>query len=140
MTGEQGYQAAKEYYTARGDLNVPTTYVCTDRFRLGKWLSRHREGSIRVTPERRSKLDALGMVWEKPDPWWTRYGLAKQYYEIHGNLDMPAQYVVDGIWLQKWLYIQRNIYQGKVPNKQLTKEQIKALDAISMDVSADAIL
>lgn len=130
---EQGYQAAKAYFVAHGDIRVPVDYICEDGFRLGRWLFRHRAGSIRVTPERRGKLDALGMVWEKPDSWQARYELSKQYYEAHGNLDMPAGYVADGIWLQKWLYEQRNIYQGKIPGKRLTQEQIEALDGISMD-------
>lgn len=130
---EQGYRAAKEYVSAHGNLDVPADHVCADGFRLGKWLSRHRTGSIRVTPERRARLDALGMTWERADPWWTRYKLAKQYYDTHGDLNMPASYVADGIWLRRWLYEQRSIYQRKVPGRQLTQEQVKALDAISMD-------
>jgi len=49
-------------------------------------------------------------------------------YDTHGNLNMPGSYVVDWVWLPKWLYIQRNIYQGKISGKQLTWDQIKAAD------------
>ncbi len=53
------------------------------------------------------RLIEIGMSWEVEDPWEHRFRLAKQYYEEHGNLRMPADYVVDGIWLDRWLREQK---------------------------------
>lgn len=60
-----------------GNLEISVRYVGTDGFPFGKWLCRHRDGSIRVTLERWAKLDTLGMVWEKPGSLQTQYKLAK---------------------------------------------------------------
>ncbi len=53
------------------------------------------------------RLTEIGMTWEKEDPWEYRFNLAKQYYEEHGDLRMPADYVVEGIWLERWLRAQK---------------------------------
>ena len=129
----RGYAEAKAYYAQHGDLNMPTMYVSPTGYKLGHWLADRREkGEERHTREQREQLDAMGMVWEKPDPWEVRYALARAYFEEHGDLKMPAQYKVDGIWLSKWLNEQRQVYIGNRPGKALTEEQIRQLEAIGM--------
>ena len=39
--------------------------------------------------------------------------MAKTYYDAHGNLNMPGNHTVDGVWIAKWLNGQKQIYQGK---------------------------
>ena len=130
---EKGYQEARNYFEKYGNLNVPSEYVSASGFKLGRWLINHREGNIKVTAERRRKLDGLGMVWEKQDPWQVRFELAKQYYEEQGNLDIPTKYTVEHIWLGKWVSEQRKIFSGKVDGKSLSRRQIELLDSISMN-------
>ena len=126
------------WYEQHGNLNVPSTLVNERGFPLGRWLRRHvpdENGKtvIQVTPERKKKLDAIGMVWERPaDSWEVRYGLAKAYFEEHGNLNIPPQYKAEGIWISKWLNEQRQIYIGNRQGKQLTEDQIQRLEAIGM--------
>ena len=72
------------------------------------------------------------MIWKKPDPWEKRFALAKQYYLNHGDLEIPSQYTVNGIWISKWVDEQRQIRNGKRKGKSLTEEQIKKLDSIGM--------
>lgn len=136
---EYGYEQARQWYEEHGSLDVPTTYVNDKGFPLGKWLKRHLDGSgkggkaaIVLTPERKAKLDALGWVREKPDPWELRYELAKTYYAEHANLRIPAQYKAQGIWLAKWLNEQRQIFIGNRPGKSLTAEQVRRLEEIGM--------
>ena len=130
---ERGYAEAKAYYEKHGNLNVPTAYVSASGFKLGAWISDRREkGREKHAPERQRQLDALGMVWQKPDPWEVRYALAKAYYKEHGDLRVPAQYKADGMWLAKWLNEQRQIYIGNRPGKSLTTEQVRRLEAIGM--------
>jgi len=129
---EYGYQQAKKWYAAHHDLEPPATYVTEDGFPLGKWLDRHRRKAIHLTPERKAKLDALGMRWEKkPDPWEVRYQLARAFYEQHGHLRVPADYKPQGIWLNKWLNEQKQIIVGKRKGKSLTADQLLRLKAIS---------
>lgn len=130
----QGYEAAKKYVEEHGNLNVPATYTSPSGYRLGHWLeSKRYKGRENLAPEQREQLDALGFVWEKPDPWEVRYALAKAYFDEHGDLLMPAQYKADGIWLSKWVNEQRNIYIGNRPGKTLTQDQIRRLEAIGME-------
>lgn len=130
---ERGLAEAKDYYNKHGDLNVPTMYVAPSGFKLGGWIADRREkGREKHDPERRRQLDALGMVWQKPDPWEVRYALAKAYFIEHGDLNMPAQYKSNGMWLAKWLNEQRQIYIGNRPSKSLTAEQVQRLEAIGM--------
>lgn len=127
-----GYAEAVVYYNATGNLDVPTMYVTATSYKLGAWLANQREQykSGRIKAERKDKLDALGMVWVKEDSWMLRYMLAKAYFEEHGNLDIPHDFISNGVWLAKWLNEQRNIIIGKRKGKSLTEEQKKLLLSI----------
>ena len=135
---EYGYEQAQEWYAEHGNLNVPTMYVNDKGFPLGRWLKRHMpdengKTQIRITPEKKAKLDALGMVWERPeDSWEIRFALVKDYCKVHGNLNIPPQYKVNGIWIAKWLNEQRQIYIGNRPGKELTEDQIERLEVIGV--------
>ena len=109
------YDVAAAYYHEHGNLNVPSEYVTSDGVLLGKWVARQRyaylnpdRSSARVTPERKTLLDKLGMVWEKYDPWQERYDLALAYKTEHGDLEIPSVYkTADGVWLGSWVSRQR---------------------------------
>ena len=130
---ENGLSEAKAYFTQYGDLNVPTTYISPSGFRLGAWICNRREnGRENYSEKRRQQLDELGMIWQKPDAWEERFALAKQYFAEHGNLNVPPKYVANGVWLNKWLNEQKQIYDGNRPGKSLTAEQIQRLESIGM--------
>ncbi|MBQ2988583.1 MAG: Helicase associated domain protein [Clostridia bacterium] len=130
---DTGYQAALAYYNEHGNLNVPTSYVTPDGYKLGAWIADRREkGKEKHSEKQQNQLDVLGMIWTKPDPWEVRYDFAKQFYEKHGNLNLPGDYQVQGIWLAKWLNEQRQIYIGNRGEKKLTEEQINRLEQIGM--------
>ena len=138
---EQYFAAARRYAETNGGLDMPYSYETEDGLALGRWLYQQRlalgekevsEWSERETG-RRARLSALGMRWEK-DPWWEKWELARQYYEEQGNLNMPQSYVTkEGVWLGKWLYLQRERHRKKEKGRQLTEKQTAALDAIGMD-------
>lgn len=137
---EYGYQQALSYYQKTGHLQVPAGYINESGFPLGKWLRRHTEldgktgaTAIRLTPERKEKLSALGMVWESVDQWEKRLQLCQAFYADHGHLNIPQSYVVENIWLGKWLYLQKRAYWGQQPGATLTPEQITQLEQIGMD-------
>lgn len=129
----KGYKEAEKYFNKYGDLDVPNSYVTADGYKLGAWISNQRENAEKMKPERRQKLDAVGMIWRKPDSWEARYRLAKEYFEAHGDLNVPPKYIADGVWLNKWLNEQKQIYYGRREGKSLTQEQIKRLEDIGMD-------
>ena len=129
---ERGYAHAQAYYATQGNLSVPTAYKTENGYALGKWLMRQRENKRNLSQECIAKLDMLGFVWQKPNSWEFRYLLVKKYYDEHGNAKVPADYVVNGVWLNKWLSEQRLVYAGKRIGKTLTQEQISKLAAIGV--------
>ena len=72
------------------------------------------------------------MVWVKPDPWEVRFGLAKDYYEEYGNLNIPSKYRAKGIWLAKWVNEQKHVYAGKRKGKTLREDQVQRLKEIGI--------
>ena len=127
------YGAAKRYFEANGNLDVPVAYVSPEGYALGKWVRRQQyayrnpeKSNAILSQERIELLDAIGMQWEKPDPWQHRYELAQEYKRCHGNLDIPAKYkTADGIWLSRWVYNQKRLLQSG--SKKLSEEQKKKL-------------
>ena len=142
------YHAAERYYQEHGNLDVPTGYVTEDGIKLGNWITalRHarRENSdvcTKLTQERITMLDAIGMLWEKPntkvktvrlsreEQWEARLECVKAYQKEHGNLDIPAKYETeDGFWLGRWWYLQRKMLRDE-PEK-LKQGQIEKLEEV----------
>ena len=130
------YDVAAAYYHEHGNLNVPSEYVTPDGVLLGKWVARQRyaylnpdRSSARVTPERKTLLDKLGMVWEKYDPWQERYDLALAYKTEHGDLEIPSVYKTeDGVWLGSWVNRQRQALNSG--SSALSSERRKLLRAL----------
>ena len=127
------YGAAKRYFEANGNLDVPVAYVSPEGYALGKWVRRQQyayrnpeKSNAILSQERIELLDAIGMQWENPDPWQHRYELAQEYKRCHGNLDIPAKYkTADGIWLSRWVYNQKRLLQSG--SEKLSEEQKKKL-------------
>ena len=137
---EYGYKQALAYHREFGTLEVPAGYVNANGFPLGRWLKNHVEvnsqtgrTAIKVTPERRAKLDALGFKWTAEDPWQKRISACEEYLREHGDLDIPPNYVIDNVWLGKWLYKCRKTYRGELEGKSLSKEQISQLERLGID-------
>ena len=128
-----GYREAKKYFEKYGDLNVSTSYITADGFKLGDWIENQREAKKKIKPERKELLDGIGMLWEKEDPWEAKFKLAEDYFRSNGDLRVPSKYVVEGVWLNKWLNEQKQRYLGKRAGKKLSKEQIKRLEAIGIN-------
>ena len=128
---ERNFERLAEYKRRNGNVNVPVNYV-QGGARLGKWLSRQRSESGKLTDGQRSRLAQLGVELERADPWEVRYELACRYYKENGNLRVPVTYKPMGICLNKWLNEQKQIYLGKRPGKSLSQENITRLEAIGM--------
>lgn len=133
---ETRYALAKAYYDAHGNLDVPGSYVA-DGVWLGKWLNEQqqicqgkRKGKS-LTDGQIERLNQIGMSWGRraADVWEAHYAEAQQYFEAHGDLHVPADYLEsNGKSLNRWLISQRTYRaQGK-----LTPEQVERLDRIGM--------
>ena len=131
---ETGYAEACAYRKAQGHLNVPPSYVAGNGFRLGRWIRNQREMyKTTLSIDRKNKLDVLGMVWQPEDPWDAKFRLVQQYYDTHGHTNMPADYVVEGVWLRRWLSEQKARLNGTAKSaKKLSSSQAAMLATVGI--------
>lgn len=135
---QHNYHAAVRYYLAQGDLEVPVKYVTPDGFALGAWLGGQRAAykAGELTAQQTAQLDALGVDWTDRNnrKWQTAYEAAVRYYQTHGDLNVPSEYVDEnGVLLGKWISRQR--YANQNPDRssaRLTEERRRMLDEIGM--------
>lgn len=121
------------YIERTNSTAVPATWK-ENGVKLGRWLrqqkSLYMSGQLRA--DRAGKLRELGVDLVITDPWEMKFELAKAYSEAHGGqLNVPSDYVVNGVWLSKWLNDQKLIGEGR-RKKQLTPEQRRKLESIGM--------
>lgn len=135
------YGAAKRYFEENGNLDVEISYVTEDHIPLGQWLKKIRilekagARSRYLTEERKEKLNALGMIWSRLDYFWEcNFSAAVGYYEEHGHLNVPAEYVdSEGIRLGYWIRSMKSKYSDtKKCDTPLSEEQITRLNEIGM--------
>lgn len=132
---ERGCQALGQYRARYGNGDVKADYVTEDGYRLGRWVSNLRQKGRRMDPsdfltaDQLEKLKAAGMIWDKNAwQWEQNYKAVKEYYQTHGNLDLPKSS------LRAWLDNQKAIYAGKNPKAApLTEEQVKKLEAVGVE-------
>ena len=133
---DKGFEEAEKYSKEHGKADAPLNYVTSDGYKLGVFLSKCREkyAKGKLSEEQIKQLNSINMVWNKSrkNDWDECFEKAKNYYEAHGDLNVPPKYVVDGLWLNKWLNEQKLIMQGRRKDKKLTDEQIRKLTAISL--------
>ena len=127
---EKNYALLLRYRQRYGDAEIPVTAVF-EGANLGKWLSRQRTADGgKLSEEQRQKLLAAGVRLD--DGWETRFALAKEYYLENGDLQIPASYRPQGVWLNKWLNEQKQIYRGNRRGKRLSEDRIRRLEAIGI--------
>ena len=138
------YELAREYYEKNHNLNIPNKYETSNGEKLGKWISTQRLAyKNRIIPSNERKttfkplsdsqvelLEKIGMVWEPLDlQWHEMYRLAKRYFQEHGDLDVPNNYIdSNGEKLGQWVQLQRRVYK----RKKLTNERIDLLELIGI--------
>ena len=135
---EKAYALAAAYYEENGNLNIPCSYVTAAGERLGQWVASQQWAypKGKLTDEQVERLNRIGMYWgNRNDRQWNEgYQEAKRYFDAHGNLNVPAEYVSpNGYNLGNWVKRQR--YTRQNPEKScavLTEERIAKLDEIGM--------
>jgi superfamily II DNA or RNA helicase len=103
-----------------------------DGFNLGDWVVARRQDKKkhRLSQEKITALDELGMVWDRIDAQWEAgMGACRGWCEEHGSLaTVKAQTVVNGFNLGMWVTNRR---QDKRKDR-LSKDRIAALDDLGM--------
>ncbi|MEU6353591.1 Helicase associated domain protein [Streptomyces sp. NPDC047072] len=135
---QQGVAVARLYHAEFGHLNIQARHTFTDsngeEFRLGAWIAkvRERRASGKLTDDRISELDALGMIWDvKETSWRDHYTAASEFFRAHHHLEIPSKHVTDPpkeLRLGSWISRQRTDYKKGT----ITAARIKELDEIGM--------
>ncbi len=137
-TWQLKYEAASEYYKRYGNLDIPANYITESGISLGPWYrsvrNQYKDGTL--SEERIKLLENIGIVWVSVQTrtWIRYYEAAKEYFGLHGNSDIPADYITDsGLKLGVWVSSQRYSYsKGKLP-----EEQIMLLERINFSWQRD---
>ncbi|MET7305423.1 Helicase associated domain protein, partial [Embleya sp. NPDC005575] len=130
----RGLRAAERYRRVHPDLRVPLDGVDVDhhgvKFPLGGWISEQRReyAAGRLNTKQVQKLNELGMVWSLLDQAWEDgLAIARQYAREHATLAAPADAVIEGFPIGKWLETKRA--QDRSRNG-LDRDRSEALDAL----------
>lgn len=141
-TWSNGFDEARRYKRAHGDLRVPAKYVSGSGFPLGSWICKMRTAKKNGTlaMERAELLDELGMCWDAlQEQWESNFNEAADYYRTNGDLMIPYAYISPkNVRLGNWISQMRKRYKGSAANYRLTAEQISRLERIGMVWDVDA--
>ena len=131
---EMQYEAAKDYFTGHGDLDIPKNYVTKDGKYLRAWVNRQRKAYSCGKLDKRQieLLSHIGMVFEFDDPFEIGFAHAKAYFDEHGSLDVPSEYICeDNYRLGNWISNIRSA-RKRTNRGSLFPENIDRLNTIGM--------
>ena len=139
---ERNYNAAYRYYETYHHLDVPASYINPNGIRLGIWIQKMRRleqrdrDRQRLTEEQIARLSKIGMVWGTTNDiaWNAKYMEAKAFFEEHGHLRVPANYVTaNGTSLGVWITSQRRAHTSPCDRPlRLSEGRVRKLDEIGM--------
>lgn len=124
---------AKNYYKRHGTLLLLDKKDISYN-NLKKHFAELREQYVNGTlPQETKELyDEMGMVWHEADlesaKWNYCYGLAEQYYNMFGTLDMPKSFSMNGVMLNNWLETQLDAYR----NNEMSLRRATKLESIGV--------
>ena len=120
---EKMFNVIKEYKEAKGNCNVYTDWTDQD---LVRWVHAQREDykQKKLNDYQIKRLENIGFIW---DPIWENmFFRLTEYKKIHGDCNVPFDWVQDAVPLGKWVKALRRNYQ----NRKLNHTQVKHLKEI----------
>ena len=108
---EDGFRRLMEFIAHEGLSKVSQGLVTSDGYRLGQWLSVQRSTRDSMTPERRSRLEAIpGWAWDAREELWNEgFRHLKEWLEKGGNCMVSRTFeTADGYRLGGWVHAQRS--------------------------------
>ena len=132
----EAYEISKKYYEMHNTLEGIRSYSA----RASLWIigqrRKYRDGML--SDEQIRMLEDIGMIWDleeyQEDVWTKFYNAAEIYYQVNGNLDIPANYVTaDGLSLGGWYRRMRNEFrEGTMSAEHLEKLEHIGFEAESV--------
>lgn len=127
------FQTLCDYKNEHDTLNIPTEFEAKNGQKLYTWVRTQREKyrKGKLSEERIEKLKSIGFEFELPDMWEIKFNAAKEYFEKHGDLNVPDDYKPTGGSLRVWLKRQKQ-YANREGALRLPEDKIEKLRSIGL--------
>lgn len=136
---EEAYELAKNYYCIHKNLLINYKFKTIDGstysengYGLGTWLVNQRRlyRLGRLSKARIKLLEDIGIVWNIIKTFEESYELCLEYYNVHGNINIPKNYILeDGYNLGSFIYGQKLLKR----DGKLSSDRVKLLDDLGID-------
>jgi len=91
---EQMFSELERYVKENGDALVPGTFKTKSKQSLGSWVSTQRQMPPGLTKSRKSRLDAIGFVWDVEDYQWEQmFSELERYVKENGDALVPGTFI-----------------------------------------------
>lgn len=122
-TWDERYDLLCAFASREGHGRVPQSFA-ENGIRLGSWVAVQRSRREVLTPQRRSRLEAVpGWSWDPhADQWDETFEMLQIYVRGHRTSRVPYSYQVGGFGLGAWVSGQRSLYaKGKLDSSKSTR-------------------
>jgi superfamily II DNA or RNA helicase len=106
-----GFGHLAEYVRERATTDVPVGFRTLSGYNLGRWVRVQRELRVKLTPERRARLDELlGWTWApRASAWEAGFSYLQDFVSSHGHPRVPSSFTTEtGFRLGQWVASQRS--------------------------------
>ena len=126
---EMGFSHLEKFVEIGGHGRVPRKYITKNGFKLGVWSGSQRKLKDKLSPEKRARLDSLGIDWDPHSTAWENgFFHFEKYVKIEGHSRVPIRFESeDGFFLGRWVRHQR------IKENELTPDQKARLVALYFD-------
>jgi hypothetical protein len=121
---EEGFKHLEAFKAREGHCRVPKRTL-EGEFRLGAWVGNQRSASDKLSEDRRSRLDALGFVWDAlTEQWEDGFKHLEAFKEREGHCRVPARTLEGGYRLGMW------VSEIRKARNNLSEDRRSRLDAL----------
>jgi hypothetical protein len=104
---EEGFAVLTRFKNREKHCNVPVAHF-EGNFNLGSWVSRQRGNKDNISPQRRTRLDAISFIWEPFEAKWEEgFATLTTYKAREGHCHVPVAHVEGNFKLGTWVDEQR---------------------------------
>jgi hypothetical protein len=143
-TWETYFQCLESYVKTHGKAAV-SQGENHNGLALGTWVARQRRikkgnASGKLTSEQVRRLESLpGWLWDasktrrtsgRDKAWKEKYDLLEAYARRTGSVKPPVNEKIDGVFLGRWVAVQRAIKKGVNKAGKLTPDEIRLLEKL----------